>query len=454
MAKKFRIRRRALLTGAAGAAIALPLLEAREGEAEANTNRPLRYVVSFAGVSLVNGSVPAQTGGGYAMTPALLPLEPLRDQLLLVSGLDVPAAGEKNVASSIPAGGRPAGPFHNNSVTPILTGHKGGVGPSLSHPTSDQLVADQIGNDTPIHSLQLRVQAEAYVGGYGMMSSSGTSGSAAPLPPIANPLVAYETLFAGFTPPAGTTVIGQTLEQRRSVLDLVDRRTERLLTRVSHADRIRLEAHYDAIRELENKLADVMAPPTGSGCQAPASPTVPAAGSAYSNEDERGRLMSDMLHMALVCDLTRVASFMLTFAQCQMSAEPLVGHGYACHELTHSVAQQELGANGKAKWGEMNAWHCDQIAYLANKLRDTQEEDETLLDRTAVVLLFEAGTTSSHSTTNMVAVVLGRPDALQVGSHVNASGARPAHVLQTLMSVTGVDQPFGEVPGTVAPMLV
>ena len=62
--------------------------------------------------------------------------------------------------------------------------------------------------------------------------------------------MAYETLFAGFTPPAGTTVIGQTLEQRRSVLDLVDRRTERLLTRVSHADRIRLEAHYDAIREL------------------------------------------------------------------------------------------------------------------------------------------------------------------------------------------------------------
>ena len=48
MAKKNRIRRRAFLTGAAGAAVALPLLEAMEGEAQANTTRPLRYVVSLA----------------------------------------------------------------------------------------------------------------------------------------------------------------------------------------------------------------------------------------------------------------------------------------------------------------------------------------------------------------------------------------------------------------------
>jgi hypothetical protein len=233
----------------------------------------------------------------------------------------------------------------------------------------------------------------------------------------------------------------------------VSQRAERLLPKVSAADRVRLERHFDEIRELEKRLEDTMQP-SAPGCSAPASPTVPGGSSAYSGEDERGRILSDLLHMAFVCDLTRVSSFMISFAQSQMSAGPLVGHDYACHELTHSVAQDELGNSaGPAAWAAMNGWHVGQLAYLAQKLEDTMEDGATLLDRTALVLLFEAGTQSSHSTGNMCVAVLGRGDRLRLGEHVVASGSRPCHVLQTLMEINDVTEPFGEVPGTISEML-
>jgi len=452
--KKHRLARRSFLGGALGATIGLPLLEVMDqapARAQASL-KPLRYVVAFAGVSLHNTGRPTSTGSGYTMPTPFASLEPLRDQLTLVSDLEVPANGSKGDANATPMGGRPQGPFHNNSVEPILTGCRSGLGPTMSHVTSDQVVADALAGTTPIGSLQLRVQAEAYVGGFGTMSAKQVGGTVSSLPPIANPLVAYETLFGSFTPAPGT-VVGQTLAQRRSVLDLVGRRAQRLLGRVSRADKLRLERHYDEIRALESRLTDTMMP-SGPGCQAPPAPTVPGGANAYSGEDERGRLLSDLLHMAFVCDQTRVASVMLTFAQCQMSAKPLVGHDYACHELTHSVAQGELGSQtGNAAWGAMNGWHVGQIAYLAQKLKDTPEDDETLLDRTAIALLFEAGTTSSHSTKQMVVAVLGRGDVLRTGRSVAANGARPAQVLQTLMDITGVSSPFGEVPGTVPQML-
>ncbi|NUO52846.1 MAG: DUF1552 domain-containing protein [Polyangiaceae bacterium] len=453
MAKRSQLNRRAFLGGAGGVIVGLPLLEVMDRkEARASTG-PHRYVVAFAGVSLFKSAVPTSTGASYTMTPAFASLEPLRDKLMLVSGLGIPAAGAEGEPNNIPLGGRPAGPFHNLTVEPILTGMRSGLGPLLSSPTSDQLIADQLAGATPIHSLQLRVQAEAYVGGYGNMSAKKDGSGATPLPPIANPLVAYETLFGNFTP-STPTVSGQTLAQRRSVLDIVSSRAERLLPKVSAADRIRLEQHFEEIRALEKKLEDTMQP-AGPGCAAPASPTVPGPGSAYSGENERGKILSDLLHMAFVCDLTRVSSFMISFAQSQMSAGPLIGQDYACHELTHSVAQDELGNTaGPAAWAAMNAWHVEQLAYLAQKLEDTTEDDETLLDRTALALLFEAGTQSSHSTGNMCVAVLGRGDRLRLGEHIVASGSRPCHVLQTLMEINDVVAPFGEVPGTISDMLV
>jgi hypothetical protein len=68
--------------------------------------------------------------------------------------------------------------------------------------------------------------------------------------------------------------------------------------------------------------------------------------------------------------------------------------------------------------------------------------------------LFEAGTSSSHSTTNMVAAVMGRGDRLRLGEHVNAGGARPAHLLQTLLEINGYSGAFGEVAGNVSSVLL
>ena len=144
-----QMHRRTFLRGA-GAALALPWLEAMAPPltaiARAATTPPKRlgFVYIPHGV-IMNQWTPAAAGAGFELTPILTPLEPYRDDLIVVSNLTRAAAVDN----------------HACSASAWLTGvaAKRTDGPDFFNGVSvDQVIAKQIGQDTLFPSLELATE--------------------------------------------------------------------------------------------------------------------------------------------------------------------------------------------------------------------------------------------------------------------------------------------------------
>ena len=466
-----RIHRRSVLRGLGGAVVALPFLEAMlPREASAKNGSPCRYVGLFAGLEH-RACIPTGTGATYTMPTGLasapapaLPvpsLEDLREHFSIVTGTGIEGTGPSGVT---PPGGK-ANPHHGNIMKPLLTGYRStsdSAGGIVTSSTPDQLVADLWGNDTKFRSLQYRVQPVGYRGGTGGLKGVMSYDGSQSLVPQASPQLAYESLFTGFVPPdaspADLEAHQKLIARKLSVLDLLERRADRLIPQLGGYDRQRLEQHFDQIRDLERRLAEVP-PPTGGECQQlpdpgadpseDSYPNTEHGGSAgYSGEDIRGHVMVELVHMALACDLTRVASIMITQEQSVMSIAPLFGANYEMHDVTHNDIP-----NRNQVWDELTTWHAGFFAKLVDKLANTPEPTGgTMLDSTAVTLTYSGGPTG-HGGTNMPILVAGVPSMLRMGEHLALSG-HPCQVYQTVLHALGIDEDLGDLPGLQPSMLV
>lgn len=480
----FRIPRRSFLRGLGGVAVGLPALEIMGAGRAFAQAAPKRFVVSFGGISTgADGTdddlcVPDGTGPGYEVRPALSPLTELgiAGEVSLVSGLLIPWED----GGVMPPGGRTIY-YHYNTVGPQVAGTyagEQGVGEdgrdgAPKGPTCDQIVADQIAGDTTNRVLTYRVQPASYVGSNDISGNSGRlswrddgDGNLRSVDPTVSPRLAYESLFAGFTPddPREAERARALLRRRTSVLDLVRGGTERLMPRLGRSDRIRMERHFEEIRALERRLAET--PEVVGACRLLEHPgDDPDIGGSiieyegqgqpystnegYSDEERRAEVMTDLIAMAFACDQSRVASFMLTEWKCYMNMFALSDNGWEVdmHEATHQGNQVAVS--------EAIAWHVRQWGRLVQKLRDTPDADGTnLLDSSALVMLFEGGwgfdpeggtEPSAHSTQNMIALIAGRAGGLVPGQHVSAPDAHPASVVVSAMRAVGVEGGLGEI---------
>ena len=477
----FSMKRRSFLKGIGGTVVGLPFLEAMlpwMKQAHAQSNFPKRYIVCFGGQSLGSDNdpvhnyyVPDTVGPNYDLKTALAPFANhgnIKNEISVVSGLKIPTAN----GGPVPSGGR-SDDFHINSLSPLLSGVRSGP-LRVNGVTSDQLVANEIAGSTTFKSLVFRVQAAWYLNtgspsGRDLISyRRSTSGSLQAIPATVSPRAAFDALFAGFMPPdaGGAAERAFLLKQRKSVLDLVAADTERLAQKLGSADRARLSRHLDEIRDLERRI-EAIPPETQGACAMPADPgeDPPLGGSqgsaggsdfnvnaGYSDEDTRARTFCDLIHMAMVCDSTRVASLQFTMAQSHMNAHPITGIPYDIHELGHSGS-----AGGTMGMSKAIAWHMKHFAYLVAKFRDTPEGGGNMLHNAAMVFVHEGGhgydpssgkQYSSHCTDNMAAVIAGRAGGLVPGRHVVAADKHPAHVLASAMHAVGVpSNGLGEVQG-------
>src|SRR5205085_5233051 len=148
--------------------------------------------------------------------------------------------------------------------------------------------------------------------------------NADPIEAQTSPSIVYHSLFDGFTPVDASAQAQHDfdLRARKSVLSLISDKRARVLGKVGAADKIRLERHFDEIRDLELRIAAI--PPDAVGqCQAPKDPGPDlavggnnagsgsdqiATNTGYSDEATRARLLADLIHIALVCDNPRVAT--------------------------------------------------------------------------------------------------------------------------------------------------
>ncbi|MEM6993837.1 MAG: DUF1552 domain-containing protein, partial [Myxococcota bacterium] len=408
------IPRRSFLRGAGRVALALPALEIMAPSASAGEAAiPKRFVMSFGGTSLGRGNwpevtTPEQEGPDYDPGIAFASLvdSDVKDDVTVVSGLEIPWQD----GGAIPPAGR-AVQFHFNTTVPQIAGTRATepFAPPTG-PTADHLAAATLGAGAAMDVLACRVQVQAYWGGSGSGGNmrflswrpDGQGGVQA-FEPAVSPKTAYDDMVQLFEPddPAEAEAFAKARARTLSVLDLVSQSSDALLPRLGHRDRIRMEQHFDEIRALETKLA-AEPPPTSGACQIPEpfgpdpegndhsfdedGNYIPNGG--YNGEEERADHWSDLIRLAFACDLTRSASYMLTMWKCYMNALPVLGLDGDFHGLTHGTYGNNSNTYGAAGFG----WHVEKFAQLVAKLKATPEVDgSTLLDHTALVLVFEGG---------------------------------------------------------------
>jgi hypothetical protein len=504
----FRLPRRTVLRALGGVAVGLPALECMldsHGEALAQgEDLPKRYAIVFAGQALggdeweedrymIAGErfqetghfiVPPETGAGYSVTTPLRPLADLglMDDFSLVSGLRIPWSASSVEPADVPAGGA-FRDFHGGGCGPLLSGTRS-QSPSFTcrSATSDQIVAlSNPGSGLP--SLVLRAQPAWYLSGSSFAGRQYVSyrGDADPVEAQVSPLIVYRSLFDSFVPDdsAETARHDFELRARRSVLSLITDKRQALTSRVGAADRLRLERHFDEIRALELRIGNMAMgggecqkppappddPPTGGNNAGSGSDSI-ATNTGYSDEHTRARLLADLIHMAFVCDITRVATLQITCFQSHMNVFPvteMLGTPVRAdlHECGHNGDQEN---RGQLPVSLLLGWHASHYAYLLDKLKRTPEGAGTVLDNSAVIFMPEAGhgvqlndnesINQTHSVDRMVLLVGGRAGGLTPGRHIPTDGQHPGKVLLTAMQAVGHQgDTFGEVTGTIPELL-
>jgi len=446
------LSRRTFLRGAGGALVGLPLLEAMLPKLLfAHATIAKRFVVSFCGTVVGNDTL--SSPGVYGALPTTMPpswkgLEPVRAHVSLISNMNIPV-----YSATIPAT-EPASAYNmQHGTTPATT--LAGVTSIETMPimvkaqTADQYAVAALGAGSKLASLQLRTQVLPYTGSNnnhnGVMSAKMVNGQLLQLPPIVSPAQLFTTLFGVATTPGGAPA----LARQASVLDLIATDAQRLTSNLGASDKVRVEQHLEEIRSLERNLQAAISGGGVSGCgpaTAPVDPTIGAnAFSGWSNETLRGQMMADMIAYALACDLTRVASWMMTFEQVQMAN--VVDGLTQMHDDSHNAQLRPTNIAANCNW------HATLFARLVGKLASMPEGTGTVLDNTFLSLIFAEAKTA-HGRSGMRHLVAGVPSRIKNGLHIDGAGTHPGRIQIAGLQALGVNtNTLGELTGP-APITV
>lgn len=436
--RPYRISRRTLLRGAGGIGIALPLLDVMQHErgARAQDDSAKRLVVMYEQSGVVIPEwLPTGSGTDFTLSPTLSVLEPYKDQVVVIDGLP------NNAAKS------GSGDDHGRGMGTMLTGSPlsgSDNNPSASGISLDQEVANHIGSSTRFKSLEFGVDSgSGHVTNYMSFAGAGQ-----PLPAESNPQNMFDRVFSDFTPAdaqGSEPSPDQTLAERQSVLDAAIESYNMMLPRVSSADREKLEAHMNNIREIETRLlsmsSDSQNASVGAGCQVPERPSV---GGFRADFQQVAAAQLDLLVMALSCDQTRVCCMQFS----REAADPRftwLGVNVGHHQLSH----EDYDSNQSAYTGlaSIDRWHAEQFFYLADRMANTQEGDATLLDNT--LLLWVNGLTRGniHNHDNQPIVTAGGGNlGIETGRFLQVpKGSTTNDLYVAILQAFGVDaQTFGD----------
>src|SRR5580658_10553139 len=252
---KKSLSRRTILRGA-GTAVALPLLDAMFPTlvplAKADSKPRMRFgAVYFPNGAIMQQLTPATVGAGFEFTPILKPLEPFRDSLLVVTNLTRSHPGSQFGDHAVSAAGFLTGVWPKRTEAEDV----------LANTTIDQVVAQKIGQETPLPSLELATEDfTGYVGGCSpgfscaYMNTISWSAPGTPLPMETNPRSVFERLFGE---PGNAQQRSSRLRNQKSVLDSISEDARDLGQGLSSRDRVRLSEYLDNIRELERRIEQV-----------------------------------------------------------------------------------------------------------------------------------------------------------------------------------------------------
>ena len=336
------------------------------------------------------------------LPPILRPLEPFRDQLLMLKGVHDKVQGD--------------GDRHMRGMGCLLTGIElfpgniqgGGETPAgwSSGLSIDQEIKNflqgQTETATRMGSLEFGVLVPNRADTWTRMIYTGPN---KPVTPIDDPYQMFHRLY------------GQ-MKDRESMRSVLDELREDLAT-VSSAlpaeDRRILEEHAALVRGFEKEMASH---------HAEVAHAVPVLEQGIVEQNDQmpkiSRMQIELVVASLAADFTRVASLQYTNSVGQPHMKWL-GIEEGQHDLSHEPNSNEAA---QEKLTKINTWYAGEVAHLAKRLAETPEPggQGSLLDHTTILWTNELGEGNSHSLDDIPWLMVGNGLGLTMGRCLDFKG--------------------------------
>lgn len=419
-----RLRRRHFLTGVGGALVGLPYLEAlapRSARAQADA-AVKRFGVFFAcnGVNMARWfpttNYGALTEAGLAGT-ANEALVPHLSKLIFPRGVHMSPRGWGRDGGGADDHGK--GMAHKLTANFADDDEWLALGPSIDHIIASEINPGTEGSRRPPMNLMV-----GRPGQYRGLDYSSYSGAGAAVLGVNNPWNAYaDFMNLNSEDSDAQAALARIAQRRQSVLDLVQDQFDTLKQGpLSASDKAKLDAHFTAIREIEQGVTNSS---ISCGDSELASRAMGYQG-AEDRVEENGEypditdLMVDIMALGLACDYTRVATLQFdrgsggpTFVWDGMQ------HEFNHHKLSHGKVRDdcfgdstEMGCADVAGYEDMlfdiDSWHQRKYARLLERLDAYVEADgSTVLDNSVILYTNELSDGKAHSYLDLPYILAG-----------------------------------------------
>jgi hypothetical protein len=302
----------------------------------------------------------------------------------------------------------------------------------------DQAAARVIGQDTPLPSIEMSIEAGSLSCGEGLScayrNTISWQGPTSPLPMENNPQVVFERLFGD----------GSTDDQRRlrrqqalGLLDSVMGEVASLRNELPASDQIRLEQYLDDVREIERRIERVGQQVSGDNIDVPEQPVgVPA------DFEEHFKLMLDLMVLAWQAEITRISTLLMA-KELSTAVYAASGVRDAFHTLSHHSNNQE----NKDRFAVLNNYHVSLFGYLLGKLAAIPDGDGTLLDHSMVLYGSGMSDGNQHNHDPLPIVLAGKASGkLEGNRHLrNPAGTTMSNLLLAMLHKLDVPaESFGD----------
>lgn len=446
----FRLSRRAVLRGAGTIAIALPWLEIMQPERRAAAQTPATPARRFISIYTPGGAVlqpvnkwsPTGTETAPVLSPILAPLEPVKNRILVVDGLDMASAvGEQHQAGLIAL---------LTGTTQNMAPPNGGIPGQSSYgrgPSIDQVIATRLQAAEPRSRKSIEMAVRWATGkSHGLISPINAlnfedNAEFSPIPPRLDPVQIFNDLFGAAS---GDLDAGALLARKRSILDYVDRRYASLSQRLGARDRQKIDQHLTKIRELEQGLAVVA--PGASACQVPlqvdTSDYNPRTGLNSSDNGalrdtstdaaipKVGTYLMDMMVMALACDITAVGTLQWSDTEAK--------HTFPWLNLPeHHHFYQHDGGFRPVECEAINTWYSSMHLHLLQEMAAVDMGGHSLLDESVVFVGSELADPPTHRKVGMPFLLAGNGGGLRTGRWVKYDRQSHNNLLVSILNLFG-----------------
>lgn len=369
-----RVSRRRFLQ-AAGVSLALPVFDSQAPtvRAEQVASKRRRMVAILYPLSFYPPNFfPEQEGSDYEATRYLKVLEPYRRDFTVFSGLSHPRVAQA----------------HAESESVFLTGCpvEGRIGGAVAFRNTvslDQFAAEHIGSQTRFPTLN--------VGNLSYLPSGGR------VPGMTKPSEFFAKLFLSGNEQQ-KRAHKQRLENGRSILDFVADQAAEMKRGLPPRDGHKLEEYLTSVRDAEQRIGTMLEWEDAPKPQTDARPPVDVP--QKEKPFEFLQLMFDLVVLALKHDSSRLITVHAGF----MGTQPQFDGGAVdYHNLSHHGKLPE----NLDKLCRLEDETMTTFARFVKQLTEAQEEGESLLDRTMVLLGSNLGNSNTHETTNLPVLLAG-----------------------------------------------